>query len=45
MTKSSITTDDKIVINWVLTLTALVLQSWTDSERSMRWRGPEAEKW
>ncbi len=44
MTKNSITTDHKIVINWVLTLKALVLQSWIEYQRSMLRRGPQAEK-
>ncbi|HYZ60368.1 MAG TPA: hypothetical protein VE544_11980 [Nitrososphaeraceae archaeon] len=35
MIKNSITTGHKIVINWVLTLKALVLQSWIEYQRSM----------
>jgi hypothetical protein len=45
MIKSSITTDRKIMIKWVFDASRhLSFKAWTESERPMHWRRPEAEK-
>jgi uncharacterized protein YndB with AHSA1/START domain len=44
MTKSTITTDYKIMINWVFDVSChLLFKAWTESERPMHWWGPKAE--
>jgi uncharacterized protein YndB with AHSA1/START domain len=44
MTKSTITTDHKIMINWVFDASChLLFKAWTESERPMHWWGPKAE--